>query len=134
MVMTRSKALILFGLPLLLVAGYALFLLCLNQPGFTGSRVKNPDAYLLDIRRMNGTDQHSLTLQQGDCLQIHFKTEKGTLTMEITGPDGREVYSGNGQETADFTVTVPESGLYTITVSARQAKGSISVLAPGEKA
>ena len=26
--MTRSKALILFGLPLLLVAGYALFLLC----------------------------------------------------------------------------------------------------------
>ena len=131
--MTRSKALILFGLPLLLVAGYALFLLCLNQPGFNGSRVKNPDAYLLDIRRMNGTDQHSLTLQQGDCLQIHFKTEKGSLTMEITGPDGREVYSGNGQETTDFTVTVPESGLYTITVSARQAKGSISVQVPGGK-
>lgn len=131
--MTRSKALIIFGLPLLLVAGYALFLLCLNQPGFTGSRVKNPDAYLLDIRRMNGTDQHSLTLQQGDCLQIHFKTEKGTLTMEITGPDGREVYSGNGQETADFTVTVPESGLYTITVSARQAQGSISVQLLGGK-
>ena len=131
--MTRSKALILFGLPLLLVAGYALFLLCLNQPGFTGSRVKNPDAYLLDIRRMNGTDQHSLALQQGDCLQIHFKTEKGTLTMEITGPDGREVYSGNGQETTEFTVTVPESGLYTITVAARQAKGSISVQAPGGK-
>lgn len=132
--MTRSKALILFGLPLLLVAGYALFLLCLNQPGFTGSRVKNPDAYLLDIRRMNGTDQHSLALQQGDCLQIHFKTEKGSLTMEITGPDGSEVYSGNGREAREFTVTVPESGLYTITVSARQAKGSISVRTPGEKA
>ena len=131
--MTRSKALILFGLPLLLVAGYALFLLCLNQPGFNGSRVKNPDAYLLDIRRMNGTDQHSLTLEQGDCLQIRFETEKGSLTMEITGPDGSEVYSGNGQETTDFTVTVPESGLYTITVYARQAKGSISVLAPGGK-
>ena len=90
--MTRSKALILFGLPLLLVAGYALFLLCLNQPGFTGSRVKNPDAYLLDIRRMNGTDQHSLTLEQGDCLQIRFETEKGSLTMAITGPDGTELY------------------------------------------
>ena len=89
--MTRSKALILFGLPLLLVAGYALFLLCLNQPGFSGSRVKNQDAYLLDVRRMNGTDQHSLALRQGDCLQIRFETEKGSLTMEITGPDGSEV-------------------------------------------
>ena len=125
--MTRSKALILFSLPLLLVAGYALFLLCLNQPGFSGSRVKNPDAYLLDIRRMNGTDQHSLALRQGDCLQIRFETEKGSLTMEITGPDGSEVYSGNGRETTDFTVTVPESGLYTITVQAQRAKGIIQI-------
>ena len=82
---------------------------------------------------MNGTDQHSLALRQGDCLQIRFETEKGSLTMEITGPDGNEVYSGNGRETTDFTVTVPESGLYAITVSARQAQGSISVLAPGGK-
>ena len=125
--MTRSKALILFGLPLLLVAGYALFLLCLNQPGFNGSRVKNPDAYLLDIRRMNGTDQHSLTLEQGDCLQIRFETEKGSLTMEITGPDGTELYSGNGRETTDFRLNIPESGVYTITVQAQRAKGFIQI-------
>ena len=97
----------------------------------THSSAKN--TYLLDVRRMNGTDQHSLALRQGDCLQIRFETEKGSLTMEITGPDSSEVYSGNGRETTDFTVTVPESGLYTITVSARQAQGSISVLAPGGK-
>ena len=74
--MTRSKALILFGLPLLLVAGYALFLLCLNQPGFTGSRVKNPDAYLLDIRRMNGTDQHSLASSKATACRSASKRRK----------------------------------------------------------
>ena len=96
--MTKSKAVMLFGLPVLLVAGYALYLLLLMQPGFNGSRVKNPDAYLLDIQTMNGTDQHSLALQQGDRLQIRFVTEKGALTMAITGPDGTELYSGNGRD------------------------------------
>ena len=36
-------------LTLLILAGVAVFLLCNNQEGFTGSRVKNPDAYLLDL-------------------------------------------------------------------------------------
>ena len=124
--MTKSKAVMLFGLPVLLVAGYALYLL-LMQPSFNGSRVKNPDAYLLDIQTMNGTDQHSLALQQGDHLQIRFETEKGTLTMAITGPDGTELYSGNGREATDFRLNIPESGVYTITVQAQRAKGIIQI-------
>ena len=125
--MTKSKAVMLFGLPVLLVAGYALYLLRLMQPGFNGSRVKNPDAYLLDIQTMNGTDQHSLELRQGDRLQIRFETEKGALTMAITGPDGTELYSGNGRETTDFRLNIPESGVYTITVQAQRAKGIIQI-------
>lgn len=62
----RSKA-FLIVLSLLLLAGVAVFLFCYNQEGFTGSRVKNPDAYLLDIERMNGTDLHTLELHEGDC-------------------------------------------------------------------
>ena len=60
--MTKSKKMILIGLPLLFIAGVAVFLICFNQEGFTGSRIKNPDAYLMDIERMNGTDLHTLEL------------------------------------------------------------------------
>ena len=91
----------------------------------THSSAKN--TYLLDVRRMNGTDQHSLALQQGDRLQIRFETEKGTLTMAITGPDGTELYSGNGREATDFRLNIPESGVYTITVQAQRAKGIIQI-------
>lgn len=63
-------------LPLLLLVGAAAFLLGYNQEGFTGSRVKNPDSYLLDIEKMNGTDLHTLELCEGDVLQIQFETEK----------------------------------------------------------
>ena len=124
--MKRNKA-ELIVLTLLILAGVAIFLFCCNQEGFTGSRVKNPDAYLLDIEKMNGTDLHTLELREGDALQIQFETEKGELYMEIKAPDGTAVYRGNGKETTDFTVNIRESGVYTIVVEARRAKGTIDI-------
>lgn len=114
-------------LPLLLLAGGAVVLFCYNQKSFTGSHIKNPDAYLLDIKGMNGTDLHTLELQEGDVLQIQFETEKGSLYMEIKAPDGAAIYCGNGKETTDFTVNIPESGVYTVVVEARHAKGTIHI-------
>ena len=114
-------------LSLLLLAGAAVLLFCFDQEGFTGSCVKNPDAYLLDIERMNGTDLHTLELREGDALQIQFETEEGTLYMEIKAPDGTAVYRGNGRETTDFTVNIRQDGVYTVVVEARRAKGTIHI-------
>ena len=131
--MTKRNKAVLIVLSLLLLAGIAVFLFCYNQEGFTGSRIKNPDAYLLDIEKMNGTDLHTLELSRGDVLQIQFETEKGNLYMEIKAPDGTAVYRGNGKETTDFTVNIRESGVYTVVVEARHAKGTIHVQLAGGK-
>ena len=125
--MTKRNKAVLIVLFLLILAGVAVFLFCYNQEGFTGSRVKNTDAYLLDIEKMNGTDLHTLELREGDALQIQFGTEKGELYMEIKAPDGTAVYRGNGKETTAFTVNIRESGVYTIVVEARHAKGTIQI-------
>ena len=125
--MTKRNKVVFIALLLLLLAGIAAFLFCYNQEGFTGSRVKNPDAYLLDIEKMNGTDLHTLELSRGDVLQIQFKTVKESLYMEIKAPDGTTIYRGNGKETTDFTVNIRESGVYTIVVEARHAKGTIHI-------
>ena len=124
--MKKSKA-VFIVLTLLILARVDVFLLCTNQEGFTGSRVKNPDEYLLDIEKMNGTDLHTLELREGDTLQIEFETGKGELYMEIKAPDGTAVYRGNGKETTDFAVNIRESGVYSIVVEARRAKGTIHV-------
>ena len=131
--MTKRNKAVFIALLLLLLAGIAAFLFCYNQEGFTGSRVKNPDAYLLDIEKMNGTDLHTLELSRGDVLQIQFETEKGNLYMEIKAPDGTAVYRRNGKETTDFTVNIRESGVYTVVVEARHAKGTIHVQLAGGK-
>ena len=125
--MTKRNKAVLIVLVLLLIAGVAIFLFCYNLEGFTGSRVKNPDAYLLDIEKMNGTDLHTLELSRGDVLQIQFETEKGELYMEIKAPDGTAVYRGNGKETTEFAVNIRESGIYTVVVEARHAKGTIDI-------
>ena len=125
--MTKKGMAILTGLSLLLPAGITAFLFLHKQVSFTGSRVKNPDAYLLDIEKMNGTNLHTLELREGDILQIQFETEKGSLYMEIKAPDGATIYRGNGKETTDFTVNIRESGVYTVTVEARRAKGTIHI-------
>ena len=122
----RNKAAFIL-LPLLFLAGVSAFLFCSDQEGFTGSRVKNPDAYLLDIQRMSGTDLHTLELRKEDVLQIQFETVKGSLYMEIKAPDGATLYRGNGKETPDFTVNIPENGVYTVVVEARHAKGTIHI-------
>lgn len=111
----------------LLSAVMAVVLSGCNQVEFSGSRVKNPDSYLLDIRLMNGNDVHSMNLNEGDVLQIRFETDKGELQMEIKAPDGTAVYNGNGKVATDFTMNITQSGVYTIEVEARKAKGIIHI-------
>ncbi len=82
---------------------------------------------MLDIERMNGTDLHALDLQTGDVLQVQFETVKGSLYMEIKAPDEITIYRGNGKKTTNFTVNIPERGVYTFVVEARHAKGTIHV-------
>lgn len=125
--MTKSKKLITIVLFLLFLAATVLLSVSYNQESFNGSRVKNSDAYLMDIEKMNGTDLHTLELREGDVLQIHFETVKGSMYMEIKAPDGTAVYRGNGKETTDFTVNIRDSGVYTVVVEARHAKGTIHV-------
>ena len=125
--MAQRKTWILVGLALLLLAGSAALLIPRAEGTFTGSRVKNPDAYLLDIEWMNGTDRHELSLDAGDVLGIHFETAKGSLRLSIAAPDGTEIYRGNGTEATDFAVTVPQKGVYSIAVEARQARGVLRI-------
>lgn len=102
-----------------------------HREEFTGERTKNPDAYILDIRYMNGTDRHTLSLTAGDVLQVGFETEKGDLRLTITAPDGTTLYDGNGKEATSFTVNIRESGNYAVTTQARRARGRIDIRLKG---
>ena len=106
----------------------ALHLFRSNHVGSPGWRLlKTQDSYTLDSQQMNGADSHTLNLTAGDVLQVTFETQKGSLHMEITAPDGTMIYAGNGEEVAEFEINIQETGSYTVTVEARHAEGRIHV-------
>lgn len=123
----KIKALIILSMFVIVAVAVVVVAFIFNQKGFKGNRIKNPDSYLLEMERMNGTDLHTLNLQAGDVLQIQFETKKGSMHMEIKAPDGTIIYSGNGRETTDFNVNINEDGVYSISVEAKRAKGTIHI-------
>lgn len=111
---------------LALLASAALLTGC-TQNDFTGSRMKNPDAYIMDFSHMNGSDSHTMHLLRGDELRVCTETTAGSLGIEIKADDGEILYSGNGEVVGKFTLNIPHEGDYTISVDARHAAGKVSV-------
>ena len=84
-----KKKSVLFCLLAVLAAGLSVFLLVRSSQGsgaFRGSFVKNSDSYLLNAERMTGTDTHTLALQKGDVLQIHFAVDAHRLGLHSCVP------------------------------------------------
>ena len=127
MILRNKSKIIFIAVIIMIIIGGATGLFCYNMEGFTGNRIKNPDSYLLEIEKMNGTDLHTLDLQAGDVLKVEFETVKGSLDLEIKAPDGTTIYRGDGKAATDFTVNISKSGVYTVNVLARHARGRISI-------
>ena len=127
MIMRNKSKIIFIAVIIMIIIGGATGLFCYNMEGFTGNRIKNPDSYLLEIEKMNGKDLHTLDLQAGDVLKVEFETVKGSLDLEIKAPDGTTIYRGDGKAATDFTVNISKSGVYTVNVLARHARGRISI-------
>ena len=111
----------------LCILGLAVFWTAYNSRCFIGNCTVAPDAFRLDIDRMTGTNKLTMELTAGDTLNIQFTTAKGSMQLEVKEPDGDTLYAGNGKTISDFTVTIPESGVYSIIVESHHAKGVVHI-------
>ena len=127
--MKKTKLLtILFCIATSILLIVALHLFHSNHNDSPGWRLlKTQDSYTLDSQQMNGADSHTLNLKDGDVLQVTFETQKGSLHMEITAPDGTIIYAGNGEEATEFEINLLQTGTYTVTVEARHVEGKLSI-------
>mgnify|MGYP004528006149 CR=1 FL=1 len=91
----KKKTILTLGLILLVLvlAGAAVLVLRGRQSEFSGDLVKNSDAYLLDIQRMNGTDSHTLTLKKGESVTLK-DIPAGTLYEVLENTDTDTMHKG----------------------------------------
>ena len=117
----------------LCILGLAVSLTACGRDCFVGSRTAEAGSYRLDIDRMTGTDRFTMELRAGDTLAVQFETVKDSIYMEIKEPDESSLYAGNGKGVSEFTVSISESGTYSIYVEAHHAKGTVYIQQKGEK-
>ena len=99
---------------------------CGKGGAFDGSIVADKSQFHMEYAILNREQAADLPLKEGDALHVVFAHESGNVDVKV-GLNGREpIYTGNGQADADFTLIVPESGDYHISVTGHQAKGRVS--------
>ena len=110
-----------------LCAAALVFLLAACGVRFDGSRIGNDSGLVMDYRMFNKTDSQDLTAAAGDVIRMKLVVKGGSLSVKLQRAGAAPIYE-NSQISASEEVDVPieEDGTYTVTVTGRRARGSVS--------
>lgn len=98
----------------------------IDSATFSGSKTGDENHYDISFGILNTTYTHDLVMTQGERIRVHVEKESGTITVKIQKGQETPVYEGNGEVATDFSVTIPEDGTYTVSVTGKKAKGHVT--------
>ncbi len=101
--------------------------LCACATGAQHTEQASDTAYSVAFTAWSGERNHELTLNEGDLLQVEITHAGGDIRLSIHAMDGSAVYRGKGLTSCAFTVEVPASGRYVVTVLGKDASGQVEV-------
>ena len=114
---------------MVMLAGVTGFLIWDNSYNFTAGengRSLSADFYSADFEEFNGTDSFELILDKGGKLDFDCKIDKGWSEIDVL-EGNKSVFKESGFKKAFTDYTIPESGEYTLKITARHAKGRIYI-------
>ena len=118
---TWAKVLIIF----LFVAAYFIF----YAVKFDGERIVSTapvSHFYLQFNVLNTTDSQNMTFQEGDAMHVSWQIDGGSVDVLIAMQGEEPLYRANGRgngDAAEFDLTIPKTGDYTVTVTGKNAKG-----------
>ena len=98
----------------------------LPSNGSRYSRKVEGDFFSLDMERLNYIIEEPFSLKEGDSVDVSIVRASGELTISIGKKGFEPIYEGRNLELSSFRVTISENGDYYLSVSGKQAEGSIS--------
>ena len=115
-----------FSLMLLLMLSSLVFLTgCNTKCKFDGLKVVDENGFRMDYSILDKTEEAVLSLSKGDELEVDISQKKGVVSVLVC-VDGREpVYKGSDLGEAHFTLIIPESGDYNISVTGHRSQGLV---------
>ncbi len=107
------------------------FLAVMGSKG-TISEVYDKTRYTAEFSDWSAAAGRTLTLKQGNVLQVEIARAGGNIGLDIRGENGTEAYAGNRLSTGMFTVTAREAGEYVVEIKGVNATGSVAIrILPG---
>ena len=71
--------------------------------------------------------EQGLTVESGDTISANIVVDKGSLSIKIQKDGEEPIYESDGISASnEFDVEIDESGTYTVEVTGKKAKGSVS--------
>lgn len=93
---------------------------------FDGSRTGNDSEFIMEYSVLNTTDRQDLIAESGDTISGKMIVNKGSLSIKIKKDGEEPVYESSISASDEFAVEIDESGTYTVEVTGKGAKGSVS--------
>lgn len=122
----KTRIILTWNAAVLLLAAVVLLTGCGRTGAFDGSRTSDESGFRMEYALLDREESAELTLSEGDRIQVSISHAAGNVDLTV-GRDGEEpIYEGTGQENAEFILTVPEPGLYRISVTGHRAEGKVS--------
>lgn len=119
MIKKNSKIIILSMAILLILFG------C-GKRTFDGSSTGNDEQFILDYSIMNCTKTNDMKLEKGANINVVIENESGNLDILIADSDGEKVYKGDDVTSGEFSVEIPKTDTYKVSVTGKNAKGNVS--------
>lgn len=93
---------------------------------FNGSKTGDSNHYDISFDILNTTYTHELSMKTGESILVHIEKKSGDIKVEIFDSQNVSIYEGNGEVLSDFSVGIAEDGIYTVSVTGKEAKGHAS--------
>ncbi|MGI6029775.1 MAG: hypothetical protein ACOX81_10285 [Candidatus Heteroscillospira sp.] len=96
---------------------------------FDGSRTGNDGEFIMEYSVLNKTDSQELIAESGDTISAKIVMKKGSLSIKIQKDGEEPIYESDGISVSnEFDVEIDEDGTYTVEVTGKNAKGSVSFI------
>lgn len=102
------------------------FLLSACGVEFEGSRLGNDSQLVMSYSVLNKAESQNLNANSGEVINANIIVDRGSLSVKIQKDGEVPIYENNNiSESVDFDVNIEESGVYTVVVIGKMAKGSV---------
>lgn len=123
--MTKKSRKWLIGSFILIVVVLGLIFWLKPNPAI--SVQKDQNQYIVELVKNTQIDQHQLTVQENQCLQMHWQIDSGKAVIIVYTEYGEPIYQANEEFAGDFVIHVPADGVYTVKMKCLHASGSVII-------